>query len=163
MARHETRAITRGAGFVKELSFGCCKLEFWLCPPGLEFWPDESGQPVLLVGSLGLSAPHVSLPQVLLLKVDDFVELGVVPVVLFDVLEWMFIGRRGWFVRFEPYFADTTCLDLKTCWFVCLIWILSYIILFVILNIDAQQKVWVSSLFQAMQKRWCVQNRYENE
>ena len=32
---------------------------------------------------------------------------GIARVALFDVLEWMFIGRRGWLARFEPCFADT--------------------------------------------------------
>ena len=69
--------------FADELLLDCVKLE--LCNPGLEFGTVESGQPVLLIGSLGLrmlpGAPQVSPPQVLLLKLEDFEVLLVEPVV----------------------------------------------------------------------------------
>ena len=44
-------------------------------------------------------------------------------------LSWIYFPHTH--CEHEPCFVDTTCIDLKTCWFVCLIWMFSYTILFV--------------------------------
>ena len=73
-------------------------------------------------------------------------------------LSWIYFPHTH--CEHEPCFVDTTCIDLKTCWFVCLIWMFSYIILFV--RIYFLQEVWMFSLFQAMQKSCCLQNAHLN-